>query len=159
MADFKIRSIAEIEDALKGAVTFEQLIEAAIVLTGMGAFAPVQDAAIIAKARKRTEKLNHHLMVSARSSGDIAYLASPVTGGGVYVDRFNQLFCYALKQGRKTPADWANFVYQWLSAQGQMLLKDGRILETEEENRAELMRQAEEFNTGLLPVLKALEIV
>lgn len=159
MADFKIRTIGEIETALKGTIGFEQIVQALVLLTSVGGLAPAQDAATIAKAKKRTEKLNLHLMASARSSGDIAYLASPVTGGGVQVGRFNQLFCYALKQGRKTPADWVNFVYQWLSAQGQRLLKEGRVLETEEENRAELLRQAEEFNTGLLPVLKALEIV
>ena len=159
MADFKIRSIGEIEVALKGAVNFDQLVQATILLTSLGALAPVQDAATISKAKKRTEKLNLHLMASARSSGDIAYLASPVTGGGIQVTRFNQLFCFALKQGRKTPADWVNFVYQILSMQGQRIIKNGQTLETENENRAELMGQAEEFNAGLLPVLKALEIV
>lgn len=159
MADHKIRSLADIETVLEGKVSFEQVIQAAVVLTSMGAFAPVQDAATISRVKKRTDRLNQSLMERARSSTDIAYLASPVTGGGFQIGRFQQLFCSALKQGRKNPADWADFVYQWLSAQSQKVIKDNQILETEAENRAELLRLAEEFSTQQLPILKALEIV
>jgi len=49
-------------------------------------------------------------MLKARSSNDITYLASPVTGGGMTVGRFQQLFVLALQQGKKKPEDWATLV-------------------------------------------------
>jgi hypothetical protein len=50
-----------------------------------------------------SERLNTHLMTKARSSNDIAYLASPVSGGGVQVNRFEQLFLLNRSQGQKPP--------------------------------------------------------
>ena len=55
-----------------------------------------QDEALTPKAKKHTDKLNAVLMDKARSSADIPNLASPVTGGGVMVNRFQQLFLLAL---------------------------------------------------------------
>jgi hypothetical protein len=87
-----------------------------------------------------------------------AILASPVTGGGIMVGRFQQLFLLAMSQGKKQPADWVQFVWQILSAQGQKLVQDGKTLETPEENLAELTAQATVFAEKQLPVLKALQI-
>ena len=66
-------------------------------------------------------------MDKCRASADIAYLASPVTGGGVPVNRFQQLFVMALQQGKKKPEDWAAFVAQILASQGQKIVKDGKV--------------------------------
>ncbi|MBB4145848.1 class I SAM-dependent methyltransferase [Rhizobium rhizoryzae] len=159
MADSKIRNIGDIEKALQGKVTLDQIIQAVVILVGMGVLAPAQEHAVSLKVKKRTDSLNHHLMERARSSNEIVYLASPITGGGISVGRFPQLFSLALKSGRKTPQDWAAFVLQILSIQGQRIVKNGQTLETEDENRAELLRQAQEFATQQLPILKALEIV
>lgn len=160
LADHKPRSLADIEAAVRGAgINLAQVIQAAVILTGSGTTALAQEAGIVAKVKKRTDRLNAHLMQRARGSGDIAYLASPVTGGAVPVTRFQQLFAGALKSGRKTPADWADLTLQILTAQGQKLVKDGKTLETEAENRAELLAQAEDFAATLLPVLRGLEVI
>ena len=87
-----------------------------------------------------------------------AILASPVTGGGIMVGRIQQLFLLAIGQGKKQPAEWAQFVWQILSAQGQKLVKDGKTLEMPEDNLAELTAQATAFAEKQLPVLKALQI-
>lgn len=97
-------------------------------------------------------------MDKSRGSGDIAYLASPVTGGGVTVPRFHQFFLLARSQGRKQPAEWAQVVWQVLAAQGQRIIKEGKTLEGAEDNLAELTHQANEFAEKRLPILKALEI-
>jgi hypothetical protein len=84
IADHKIRSMAQIEQALKDSgMTFAQLIQVVLVLCG----------------------------------NDITFLASPVTGGGVVVGRFHQLFVLAMQQGKKKPEDWAAFVSQILTSQ------------------------------------------
>jgi len=159
MADHKIRTLAQIEQAVKEAgITFAQLIQAVLVLCGNGTFSAVQDDAAITKAKKHTDKLNTHLMLKARSNNDITFLASPVTGGGVMVGRFQQLFLLALQQGKKKPEDWAAFVSQILAAQGQKIVKEGQPLETAEEQLTELTSQANEFAIKVLPIFKSLQI-
>jgi hypothetical protein len=97
-------------------------------------------------------------MDKSRGSNELGYLASPVIGGGIVVGRIQQLFLLAMGQGKKQPAEWAQFVWQILSAQSQKLVKDGKTLETEEGNLAELAAQATSFAEKQLPVLKALQI-
>ncbi len=160
MADHKPKTLAQMERAVtdKGVVTFGQLVQAAMVLSGAGHLAAVQDEAVIAKAKKHTDKLNAHLIQKARSSGDITFLASPVTGGGVTVGRFQQLFLLAIARGKKQPAEWAQLVWQILVNQGQKIVKEGKMLESPEENIAELTAQAQSFADKQLPILKALQI-
>ena len=159
MADHKIRTLAQIEHALKDAgITFAQLIQVVLVLCGNGTFSAVQGDADAEKAKKHTDKLNTHLMLKSRSSNDITFLASPVTGGGVGVGRFHQLFVLALQQGKKKPEDWAAFVEEILASQGQKIVKEGKPLETAEDQLAELTTQAHEFSVKQLPILKALQI-
>jgi len=160
LADHKPRTIAQIEQSVKDkSVAFVQVTQAVMILAGAGSLAAVQDEAVIFKAKKQTDKLNMHLIGKARGSNDISYLASPVTGGGINVNRFQQLFLLALSQGKKQAAEWAQFVWQILAAQGQRLVQEGKTLETPEENLAELTTQAQAFAEKQLPILKALGIV
>ncbi len=159
LADHKAKTLGQLEQAFKDkGVNFAHLLQAFVVLTGAGHLAAVQDEAILPKAKKQTDKINAYLMNKARGSNDISYLASPVTGGGVAVGRFQQLFLLALSQGKKQPADWVQFVWQILSAQGQRIVKVGKTLETPEDNLTELTEQATAFAAKQLPILKALQI-
>jgi SAM-dependent methyltransferase len=159
LADHKPRTLGQIEQAtLSHGVNFAQLRQAAMLLCGTGQLAAVQDDAAITRSKRHTDKLNAHLMDKSRGSNDISYLASPVTGGGHTVGRFQQMFLLALAQGRKQPADWAQHAWQVLASQGQKLVSEGRTLESSEENVAELTTQATVFATKQLPVLKALQI-
>ena len=160
LADHKPQTLAQLEQALKGQnIAFAQLAQAVMILAATGTLAAVQDDATTAKAKKHTDKLNAHLMLKARGSADTAYLASPVTGGGVTVNRFQQLFVMALQQGKKKPEDWAAFVANILAIQSQKIIKDGKPMETAEEQLAELTTQATDFATKQLPILKALQII
>jgi hypothetical protein len=62
-------------------------------------------------------------------------------------------------QGRESADELARFAWDLLAAQNQRILKDGKTLETQEENLAELARDAREFIDQRLPVLRALQIV
>jgi hypothetical protein len=157
MSDFKVRTLAQMEQLIKS-INFGQLSQAVLVLCGTGTFSAVQEEAAITKAKKHTDKLNTHLMLKARSSNDINILASPVTGGGIGVARFHQLFVLAMQQGWKKPEEWAVFVAQILAAQEQKIVKEGKALETQEEQLGELTTQAQEFSVKQLPILKALKI-
>lgn len=159
LADHKAQSFGDLEKALQpSGIGFAQIKEAVMVLVGMGLLLAAQEEAAATKAKKRTERLNTHLMMKARSSNELNYLASPLTGGGVTVPRFHQLFLLAKQQGHKQPQDWASFVWDILAIQNQRLVKDGKTLESAEENLVELTAQANEFAEKRLPILKALQI-
>lgn len=158
LADHQPKTLGEIEEALNGKVAFGQIAQAVLVLASGGNIASVQPEEAIQNVQPACARINTHLLAKARGSADISYLASPVTGGGITVNRFQQLFLLARSQGKPNAADWAAFVWQILSSQGQKLVKEGQTLNTAEENLAELTRQAEEFAETNLPILKALKI-
>lgn len=159
LADHKPKTLGQIEQAVKDkGVRFAQIMQASLVLSGLGHLVAVQEDTVTSKAKKQCDKINSHLYSKARGSIDVSYLASPVTGGGVSVGRFQQLFLLALSNGKKQPADWVQFAWQILQAQGQKLVKEGKTLETAEENLAELTTQATVFAEKQLPILKALQI-
>lgn len=159
LADHKIHAIGEIESSLhdKG-VNLAQIMQAIVVLVGMGHVYSAQDDEAILAAEPAAHKINGAMMQHARSNADLGNLASPVTGGGVVVPRFQQLFLLAIRQGMQQPKEWAQFVWQILSAQGQAILKDGKALPTAEENLAELNEQALAFAEKHAPIFKALLI-
>lgn len=160
LSDHKVKTIGQLEQAVTAqGVVFAQLLQAVMILSGNGTLAAVQEDNIITKAKKHTDKLNQHIMNLARGSNDISYLASPVTGGGVTVGRFQQLFLQAYSNGHKKPADWAQHVWTILASQGQKLVKEGKTLATADENIAELTEQAQTFHDKQLPIMKALQIV
>jgi hypothetical protein len=146
LADHKPRSLGQIEQALQAqGLGFAQITQATMVLSGAGHLGLVQDNAVITKAQKHADKLNAHLCLKAHGSNQIAYLASPVTGGGVTLNRFQQLFVASIASGKKHPTEWAQAAWQVLEAQNQKLLKDGQALESAEDNLTELTAQAQVF--------------
>ena len=160
LADYKGKTLGQIEQVTKEkGITFAQIVQATMVLTGSGHLALLQDEQITVKAKKYTDKLNTYLCQRARGSNDVSYLASPVTGGGIPVNRFQQLFLLCLAQGKKEPAEWAQATWEILAIQSQKLIKEGTTLETAEENLAELTAQAKNFSEKQLPILRALQIV
>lgn len=163
LTNHESRTLAQLEQALRASVdgktiSFAQLLQAALLLCATGAVLPVQDEGAVAEARKYTERLNAHLLMKARGSNELNYLASPVTGGGIAVGRFNQLYLLARQQGYKLPQEYAQCAWNLLAAQGQRLMKDGTALEHPEDNLAELTSQAQLFENKQLPILKALQI-
>lgn len=158
MANHQVQSVASLEAALTGKVGILQLMQALFVLSGAGHVQMAQADEQASKSKRTCEKLNMHLLRKARSTNDINYLASPVTGGGVSLNRFQQLFLLAFKEGRKQPAQWAEYAWMVISAQGQKLMREGKTIESPEDNLAELGKSAQEFASKLMPILKTLTV-
>jgi cyclopropane fatty-acyl-phospholipid synthase-like methyltransferase len=131
-----------------------RLEEAIRVLVGTGNVQPCLDAKGDAKRAARTKAFNLAVMKRAVWSHDLQSLASPVTGGGIHLDRFAQIFLLAQHEKHADPAQYALGL---LLTQGQKLLKDGKALETDEENLAELRARYAVFQTNL-PLLQQLGI-
>ena len=159
LADHKPYSLGQIELLLKPKnIAFGQIIQAVMILSGPAILCAVQDDDVILNAKRFTDKLNAYLMDKARGSADVITLASPVTGGGIGLGRVEQLFLLALSQGKKLPTEWVQFTWQLLASQGQKIVKEGKPLESLEENLAEITTQANLFAEKELPILKALQI-
>jgi len=160
LADHRPRSFGELLEVCgQGSAGFSQLFEALMLLMGKADVAPAQTEAASDAARPSAHRLNREIMNLARPDQSITVLASPVTGGGVAVGRFQQLFLLARSQGAASPSDWAAFAWKCLADQGQRVLADGKALDTPADNLAELTRQAIAFETDQLPLLTATLVV
>ena len=159
MADHQTRSLQMIEQALAGRnISSGQLLQVIQALIGAGHLVPTQDDTTVSKAKSAVDKLNDTLINKARGSSEVSYVASPVTGGGTLLGRFQQLFLLAHKQGIKDPLDSAKFVWNILAMQSQKIVKDGRTLDSADDNIAELTAQAKLFADKQLPILRALQV-
>lgn len=160
LADHRPRSLGQIERAVcTPGLTRAHLYEAVRVLVAAGHLVPAQEEATVKFARKHTDRCNAHLLHQARCSDAVTSLASPVTGGGVPVDRVEQLFLLTLALGRRQPAEWAARAWETLAAEGRQLLREGVPLATAADNRDELHTLADRFAARRLPVLQALQVV
>ncbi|MDR6584848.1 SAM-dependent methyltransferase [Herbaspirillum sp. BH-1] len=151
-------------------LNLSQVIDSALMLIGTGHAAPLpaeSDAATQAQIARRTGDLNAWLLQRAAlapthglgsDEGDISHLVSPLTGGGVRVDRVEQLFLLARQHCGDDIDAWPAQVWRHVSAQGKRLVRDGVRLEGEEENLAELATQARLFARTRLPLLQALQV-
>jgi hypothetical protein len=140
-------------------VSLPELVAAGAVLVGAGHAMPCHPEATVQQVGNSCGRLNLHLLERARTRDDLNHLASPVIGGGVAVGRFQQLFLLARHGAFAQPADWARFTWRLLAEQGQLITKNDKVLETPDENLAELTMQANTFVRDQLPTLKALGIV
>lgn len=160
MADHRPYLVGQLETLLSGnGLDIRQIIQAVMVLIGNGSASLVQDDQTVAKVKKHTTRLNAHICRGAHGSNVVNFLASPMIGGGIAVGRFQQLFLAAIGQGRKQPSEWAKYAFDVLAPQGQRIIKDGKTLETDAENLAELEAQADIANTTAIPLLRKLQII
>lgn len=159
LADHRPRSLGELEAALAPrGISFAQLLQAVLVLSGKSVVSAAQDDETTEAARSTCARLNQELMQAASFGTDLRYLASPVTGGGIEVPRFQQMFLMSTGQGKSQPDEWARDAWAALTGQNQKVVKDGKVLESPEENLRELRKLAGEFAEKRLPILKALGI-
>ncbi len=160
LADHHPRTIGEIEAALQAkGISLPQIIEVMLVMGSQGQIASAHSRDEAKAHRKRTHDLNKYLIKRAHANGDIGYLASPIIGGALGVPRFSQLFVEAVQQGKKSADDLAKHVWAILAGQGQAIVKEGKALEGEAANVAELKGQASAFLEKQLPLLKALDVI
>jgi SAM-dependent methyltransferase len=135
------------------------LFEIVAALVGADYASPAQTDAAIEAAKPACARLNAHLVGRAKLSNEVAYLASPVIGGGVQVSRFEQMFLDARARGKKTPDDWARDAWQVLAKQNQSIIKNGVVLKTPDENLEELSAYAKALAERALPLYQRLGVV
>ena len=137
------------------ALGWPRLLQAVSVLVGMGHLQPARPEAGEAARKASTDAFNRAVMRRAREAGDLGVLASPVTGGGVAVDRLGQL---TLLAGQAGVSDVPAWIWSLFRDQDQRLVRNGKPIESAEDNVAELRRMVGAFETGQRPVLARLGI-
>ena len=166
LSDHQVRAIGEIENhfAASGSdsgpkITLAQITQAIVLLLGTNQVALAQDDAVINAVKTQSAALNNLLLEKAKSSNDIAYLASPLTGGGVSANRFEKLFLLAIAEGAAEPESWAESAWRVLASQGHRLINEGVVLESDQENLNELTSKAKEFEQKRLITFRTLGII
>src|SRR5215470_763548 len=130
------------------------LLDAIKVLVGHGELQPAlpaeSDGARMASARA----FNAAVMARAQEAAELSYFASPVTGGGVHVDRFTQLYLGAKQAGSDDP----------VSALAAMVEQRGGIVDKNDkrlgpdEARAALTTRAAQIEERTVPLLARLGV-
>jgi hypothetical protein len=148
LGDHRPRTIGEVH-AAAGGLGFDAVADAVIELAAFDHIAIAQDDATIERCAVPTARLNAKLVALAATSDDIGVLASPVTGGGVAVDRVEQLFCGAIEAGYATPGAWVGDAQARVTSVGGADIGDV----------AALARGTRRFASHRLPMLRALRVV
>ncbi len=140
------------------AISPHQILQAVTVLIGKSDLGLIRGDAEIAAAKPACDRLNSHFCRLARSRGDLSFLASPVLGGAVRVDRFQLLFMLAQSEGKTTAPEMAQFAATAVRNFGEKLASEGRVIETEAETVALLTPGAVDFVEHTGPRLRQLGV-
>ncbi|MCB9643762.1 MAG: methyltransferase regulatory domain-containing protein [Myxococcales bacterium] len=135
-------------------VEASQVHQAVRLLTGLGYTQPLLSEHGYATRKDSADRFNAMCMQRSRFVGQFNYLASPMTGGPVFLSRVSQLLLRAELEQK----DPVSFVWGELSSQGHTLIKDNVSLQTEEENLAWLRELADDFAQNTLPALQKVGI-
>lgn len=119
-------------------------LEAAALLIAIGAAYPLVDARAV-DARASAAALNRRIAQFNAAGFGVDFLASPVSRNGHAVDRLNGYVLDAYRRGMRDPNAIADEVWSILQRTDQRALKDGKRLETAEQNLEHLRELAVAF--------------
>ncbi len=158
--NYRAKTMAELVPALAPKnVNPVQIIQGVTVLVGAGHASAAQSAEQEAATAPAAARMNAALLARAKEHTEVLCLASPVIGAGVSVPRLQQLFVAALAGGSTSDAaSLAQAAWKVMTAIGQRVVKDGKTLQGEAENIAQLTEDAKLF-LRRLPVLQGLKVV
>jgi len=103
---------------------------------------------------KRAQRLNQVLLERSRKGEDISFFVSPVSGYGHAVKDIHQFFMQAEHAG----AEPINFAWSELKTRGRRMMKEGKLIDSKEDNLKELESQLLEFTKAEKVILKNLKI-
>jgi hypothetical protein len=147
------RSLREVmNDPALAKMDLKQVVQAITFMAGQGVCYPCLPEQGLSERKFSTDRFNKAVAEQARYEHKFSHFASGETGGGIAVDRINQLIWLALHNKAE---DVSRFVWDALSQAGHRLVKDGKPLPTEEENLAELRQRVLQFEQSSLNIWKS----
>lgn len=125
-------------------------------LVGNGSLYPCPSGAMdINKRKECTTRLNKAIISRAEHSGVLTYLASPITGSGVSINRLNLLFLLSMQNN---PDERPEFVWKTLKTQGKKLRNNEREFQSDNDNITRMRELYKSFLQETLPILQKLGI-
>ena len=135
-----------------------ELFEAATFLVGGNRIMPCQSDATVKRVKKSCERLNAYICERSKVDESINFLASPLIGGGVNLNRVQQIFLATYKGGERSADGLVKSAWDMMQRQGQRLVLNGEKVDDIDKNLAHLKSLAERFLSKELPVFKALQL-
>lgn len=126
---------------------FEAVVEALLVLAGLGLAAPSLEPG----DADRCARLNRAILAANRDTPVLRQMAAAAAGTALVVDILDRLFLLAEAEGADAPA----LAWSILSARGKRLRRGGMWLDGDADNLAELRRLHAEFLAERRPRLAA----
>ncbi|PAF46371.1 hypothetical protein BKH46_07840 [Helicobacter sp. 12S02634-8] len=157
LSDHTPKTITHIFESFKGKKSIGEIIEGVVVLTMLGHLEEAQDPSIAQTSLHKAHQFNLEILEKAKNGPQISVLASALLGRGIAIDRMDQLFLLSRLQGKNNAKDYADDAYAILEEQNQRLIKDGKVLESKEENIKELQSRAVVFE-GKLKLFESLKL-
>lgn len=140
-------------------VPFAGIEDLLIVFVNGGRIIPCQSAEVVEKVSPRCRALNKYICERAKFADEVQHLASPVTGGGIALNRFERIFTAAVFDGKNTADEISEYAWEVFRSQGQSLVIQGKTLQTAAENISQFKTAAVPFVEKRLPLLRALRVV
>ena len=122
LADHQPHALGDLaQQVQQHGMNFDRMLQFVLVMAGERYLQSAQEDRAISNATGKgaATRLNGVLMQKAKIGQGVNYLASPVTGGGVPVERYHQLFLLARSEGLESPDQWAQMTMHWLAANGE----------------------------------------
>ncbi len=129
------------------------LTDAIKVMVGRGDLQPCLPQDGDAARSATTKAFNTAVMTRAAESAELGYLASPVTGGGVRVDRVSQMLLLARREGSVDIPKWLK---QLADAKSQLTADSQGS--SPDRTRDAIKKEAARLESDVLPVLQRLGI-
>jgi hypothetical protein len=146
-----------LRDAIEGLpqppTNWGSITDAIKVLVGRGDLQPALPATGDAARAPSMRAFNAAVLERALESAEFGYLASPVTGGAVRIDRVAQLYLLARQRGVADPAEMLATLAQHATTAG-----DDAVSPAADAGRAFAQSETERIEANVLPVLKQLGI-
>jgi hypothetical protein len=151
-SDYSPHSIAEVQEK-NPTLDFGEVLQAIIIFAGDGTLNPVMDY-----QASNTSNLNKYIIDRARYHDGLNFLSSSVTGGGVLVQRFDQLIIGEIAAGHEDPEEIAKRVLNIFETQGHHIRKNGKNLDSQEAVNV-LVERVNDFFQERAELFKSLKLL
>ena len=139
------------------AVSPEQLAQTLSLLVESGQLHPMREGTA---GYAESQALNALLIDESQRDDSVRYLAAPALGTAVFVGHAEQLSLLGMREfGSDNAAALRDFVWARIKAQNKRVMKDGKALESDFDNLAQVELQIDQFLDRRLPLLRRLGVV
>ncbi|TLD84450.1 methyltransferase domain-containing protein [Helicobacter sp. MIT 11-5569] len=151
---FRPKTMREIAQECK--LEFGQLLEILMLALHQNMISPAQP--LTAEGKERAKLYNANVLERLVRYEQASYLASPVSATAFMVSSAEQIAMSAYIKGSKKESELVNFVVKLFKENKRYMIKDGKVLEKDSENKEAIKEVVKEF-LERVPLYKALGIL